>query len=71
MSVAMPCFGQSNRFDFTCLKWSADGALSPVDAAQVLRRLCAVDPAMRASGLCELPQCALPQSPFGDNSDDG
>ena len=38
-----------NSLDDTCLKWGADGELSPVDQQRILQRLMAQDPA--AQGL--------------------
>ena len=43
----------------TCMKWSVDGSLSPHDQAELLKRLCASDPALAKSDACRLH----PQSP--------
>ena len=37
----------------TCLKWSDDGSLSEHDHNELMKRLCAVDPALATSEACD------------------
>ena len=38
----------------TCLKWAADGSLSPFDRNLLMRRLCAADPEFAKSEACTI-----------------
>jgi len=40
----------------TCMKWSADGTLSPRDQDGLMKHLCATDPALVDSEACKLYQ---------------
>ena len=38
----------------TCMKWGADGSLSPHDQDGLMRHLCSADPALAATEVCEI-----------------
>ena len=38
----------------TCMKWGADGSLSPHDQDGLIRHLCFADPALAATEVCEI-----------------
>ena len=38
----------------TCMKWGADGTLSPHDQDGLMRHLCSTDPALADSEACKL-----------------
>ena len=40
----------------TCMKWGADGTLSPHDQDGLMRHLCSTDPALAGSEACKLYQ---------------
>ena len=42
----------------TCLKWSPDGPLSEHDQDELMKRLCATDPALAQSEACNASQDA-------------
>ena len=44
--------GQESCTSRTCLKWSADGSLSKHDHHELMKRLCASDPALAQSAAC-------------------
>ena len=50
--IQQTCIGR------TCLKWSADGSLSKHDQDELLKRLCATDPALAQSEACNTRQDA-------------
>ena len=47
-----PSGNQQSCSGRTCLKWSADGSLSEHDHAELMKRLCAADPALAESEAC-------------------
>ena len=42
----------------TCLRWSPDGSLSEHDHDELMKRLCATDPALAQSEACNVSQDA-------------
>ena len=50
--IRQTCIGR------TCLKWSADGSLSEHDQNELMKRLCATDPALAQSEACNARQDA-------------
>ena len=50
--IQQTCIGR------TCLKWSADGSLSEHDHDELMKRLCATDPALAQSEACNASQDA-------------
>ena len=48
--IQQTCIGR------TCLKWSADGSLSKHDQDELMKRLCATDPALAQSEACNAGQ---------------
>ena len=50
--IQQTCIGR------TCLKWSVDGSLSKHDQDELMKRLCATDPALAQSEACNARQDA-------------
>ena len=50
--IQQTCIGR------TCLKWAADGSLSEHDHDELMKRLCATDPALAQSEACNASQDA-------------
>ena len=53
-----PSVIQQTCISRTCLKWSADGSLSKHDQDELMKRLCATDPALAQSEACNAHQDA-------------